>query len=347
MRLCVINTIREKKRLCQDVLFAHEFMTVDIGKLISVVRRKRDADGLSLRGLSSIIGVSFSTLARIERGDGEPDNNSLIRILEWLGGEGSEFGLTFKNVAFVHFRANRNVNSKTVQCLLNAAEILKYKFGTHDVFPVDGASQVSNSEQAQSDSIPLSKVEMEDMAQQFRRNLGLEDIAKIDALGVKVEGVTVFVPSEVDGLDKKCLTHLRESGLSEWSAMSVPLDLTNETWAILRNDKHSIERQRVTYLEECWHILLGHKLTKIAKIADAYGRTYDSNEEHDAYYLASASLLPAGAMSAAVANRDTAAAIAERFDTSQELVEYRIKRLGLWLTYKAKEVSMTDNKTQS
>ncbi|MPR09251.1 ImmA/IrrE family metallo-endopeptidase [Microvirga tunisiensis] len=62
----------------------------------------------------------------------------------------------------------------------------------------------------------------------------------------------------------------------------------------------SDERDAVTVLEEYWHILLGHKLPKISKVAEAFGRTYDATEEHDAYYLASASLLPKAAIVEAV-----------------------------------------------
>jgi len=87
--------------------------------------------------------------------------------------------------------------------------------------------------------------------------------------------------------------------------MSVPLDSDNEAWAVLLNDSHTMERQRVTVLEEYWHILLGHKLTKIARVAEAYGRTYDREEEHDAYYLASASLLPKSALIQAVTEKKT------------------------------------------
>ncbi|WP_424578215.1 helix-turn-helix domain-containing protein [Bradyrhizobium sp. USDA 326] len=39
-------------------------------KLVRAIRRKREAEGLSIRALSAAIGVSFSTLARIERGEG-------------------------------------------------------------------------------------------------------------------------------------------------------------------------------------------------------------------------------------------------------------------------------------
>ena len=113
-----------------------------------------------------------------------------------------------------------------------------------------------------------------------------------------------------------------------------------DKWAILRNDSHTLERQRVTYLEECWHILLGHKLTRIAKIADAFGRTYDSTEEHDAFYLASAIMVPESELRSKVTANKSAAEIAERFGTSPELVEYRIKRLGLWRAYKSRAIEL-------
>jgi transcriptional regulator with XRE-family HTH domain len=89
-------------------------MDETIAKLIKVMKKKRHASGYSLRKLASVIGVSFSTLARIERGDGLPDNNSRIRILEWLGDEANAAGLSFENIALVHFRARKNIDSKTV-----------------------------------------------------------------------------------------------------------------------------------------------------------------------------------------------------------------------------------------
>jgi len=187
-------------------------------------------------------------------------------------------------------------------------------------------------------ALALSKPEMEDMARDFREELGLLEAAPLDALNISISGVDVFVPKEVKGLNKNCLDYLTGSGASEWSAMSVPLDVQHDSWAVLRNDTHTTERQRVTYLEECWHILLGHKLTRIAKVADSYGRTFESSEEHDAYFLASACLLPEQAIRKQISNGKTAEEISQRFGTSRELVEYRIKRLGLWRIYKNKGI---------
>lgn len=313
-------------------------MSVDIGKLIEALKRKREAEGLSLRKLSAQIGVSFSTLARIERGDGAPDNNSLLRILDWLGADGEEAGLKFDNVALVHFRASKNVASKTTQCLLDAAHALKRQFLSEFDDSTDAGSGAND---LRAPALSLSKPEMEEMAQNLRNELRLDDSEAFDALSLRICGVDVLIPSDVVGLDQACLCHLTGEGAGEWSAMSVPLDSTEERWAILRNERHSLERQRVTYLEECWHILLGHKLTKVAKIGGAYGRTYESSEEHDAFYLAAASLLPEQEIRRAVDQRESAGDIAERFGTSPELVEYRIKRMGLWRVYKSIGIALS------
>jgi len=316
-------------------------MKLDIVKLVTALKSKREAEGLSLRKLSAHIGVSFSTLARIERGDGEPDNNSALRIIEWLGKDGEELGLTFDNVALVHFRAAKNVSSKTIECLLDAANMLKKTHGsTQPNATVVSASSNSNLD-IERQAVALSKTEMEQMATSLRTDLRIEPDQPMPALSLRINGVAVQTPQDLDGLSEKCLKQLLREGANEWSAMSVPLEEDNSVWTVLRNPEHTIERQRVTYLEECWHILLGHKLTKVARIAGAYGRTYENTEEHDAFYLASASLLPEDQVAELVTKSKTAEDIAAQFGTSPELVEYRIKRLGLWRIYKGLQVKIS------
>lgn len=306
-------------------------------KLVAALKRKREADGLSIRALAEKIGVSFSSLARVERGEGEPDNNSTIRILNWLGDEAKRLGLSYRDTALVHFRAAKNVSSKTVHCLLQAADAIKQGA------PESSSAESEDDEDSYESAAPvasLSKNEMEVMARRLRDELKVGRKAPLDALSVRIDGVDVRVPSEVEGLSRACVSYLTEIGRDEWSAMSVPLDPENTKWVVLRNDNHPVERQRVTYLEECWHILLGHKLTKIARVADSYGRTYDANEEHDAYFLAAASLLPRPAIVDAVNARQPAKEVARQYGVSPELVEYRIKRLHLWGIYKGISVGL-------
>ena len=44
----------------------------------------RHKAGLSLRQLAQLVGVSFSTLARIERGEGLPDMHTRRLLHQWL-----------------------------------------------------------------------------------------------------------------------------------------------------------------------------------------------------------------------------------------------------------------------
>jgi transcriptional regulator with XRE-family HTH domain len=307
-------------------------------KLVRAIKKKREAEGLSIRGLSAAIGVSFSTLARIERGEGQPDNNSKIRLLEWLGEDAEGAGLAFRDVAFVHFRAGKNIRSSTVHALLRAAECMLQSMRER------GASTGEiDAENASPGGLSLSKEELEQTAQKFRADLGLARDEPLDSLRIEVDGVRVVPVGKANCLQAEIVSRLGGNAGSEWSAMSVPLNPEHESWVVLLNDSHTIERQRVTLLEELWHILLGHKLTKIARVADAYGRTYEKAEEHDAYYLASATLLPKSAVVDAVRKNRSSEQIAKVFGTSSELVEYRIKRLGLWREHVGKQIKLSSH----
>ena len=308
-------------------------------KLVKAVKRKREAEGLSIRSLSAEVGISFSTLARIERREGQPDNNSKIRLLEWLGQDAEDAGLQFDNVAFVHFRAGKNIRSSTVRTLLKTAESLRQSLKSHG----GSQNQVDGEDYGPSGNVFRSKEELEGIAEKFRYDLGLKKGEPLDSLRVKVEGVEVIPARKTNHLDEQTIKRLGGNSASEWSAMSVPLDSENENWAVLMNDWHKVERQRVTVMEEYWHILLGHKLTKIARVAEAYGRTYDKAEEHDAFYLAAAVLLPKPAIVEAVGKNRTSKQVAKVFGTSPDLVEYRIKRLGLWREPTGKLVRLSPN----
>jgi|LULF01.1.fsa_nt_gb Zn-dependent peptidase ImmA (M78 family) len=185
----------------------------------------------------------------------------------------------------------------------------------------------------------FSRDEMERMALDAREQMGAtSENSSVDPLKIEIEGVKVVTADEVVGVSKSSRTQLINAS-TEWSAMSVPLDNDLEEWVIVRNDRHEIERQRVSLLEEFWHIMLGHSLVRIVKYGGGHGRTYHPDEEDEAFYLASATLLPKSAMTKFVLkrNRDLDA-FAKKYGVSTQLVEYRIKRLGLWYKYKPKKI---------
>ena len=181
----------------------------------------------------------------------------------------------------------------------------------------------------------ISKNELEQMALDFRHDAGVsDDLAPFDPLHLEIDGIEILAIDDINGLDPKMVVHLKGDGSQYWSAMTVPCDQNQDRWAIVLNREHDLKRQRPSLMEELWHILLGHKLTKITKIGAQYGRTFDSDNEHDAYYAGAATLLPYPAIKAFVddSNRDIVV-FAERYGVSRELVEYRIKRLGFWRRY--------------
>ena len=100
-------------------------------KLLKLLKNRREKEGLSLRALSDLIGISFSTLSRLERDDydAEPDANTRARIITWLGEEAEKAGINFKESALVHFRAKKNPDPKTIECLLEIADLVKKQFG--------------------------------------------------------------------------------------------------------------------------------------------------------------------------------------------------------------------------
>lgn len=57
---------------------------VNTAELGSAVRRRREQQGLSLRDVADVTGVSASTLSRIENGTGKPDADNIARLAGWL-----------------------------------------------------------------------------------------------------------------------------------------------------------------------------------------------------------------------------------------------------------------------
>ena len=57
---------------------------VNTSELGRAVRRRREQQGLSLRDVADVTGVSASTLSRIENGTGKPDADNIARLASWL-----------------------------------------------------------------------------------------------------------------------------------------------------------------------------------------------------------------------------------------------------------------------
>ena len=96
--------------------------------LATAVHVRRVALGLSHRALADQTGVSFATLARLERGVGAPDANTQVRLLSWLEAHSTELPSSLEQVAEVHFRAGKNIDSRTVAALVAVAQAAQTQF---------------------------------------------------------------------------------------------------------------------------------------------------------------------------------------------------------------------------
>jgi hypothetical protein len=115
-----------------------------------------------------------------------------------------------------------------------------------------------------------------------------------------------------------------------WSGMAKRL--SDGRLFILLNPNQTPERRNVTILEEVAHIHYGHQPARFNSFMQ---REYDEASEEEAYQTAAAALLPMKVIAQAVWRNRSAPSIAGEYGTSVELVEMRIKRLGLWSEYKS------------
>lgn len=92
---------------------------LDIDKLSTALKSKREALKLGLRAAADQIGISFPTLSRIEKGN-VPDLETYLKLCDWMkvnseeyikGGSGDELN---QEKIIAHFRADRQLDSETV-----------------------------------------------------------------------------------------------------------------------------------------------------------------------------------------------------------------------------------------
>ena len=79
---------RDRTGELEIVLWEEEGMKLEEIRKSLIARRLQE--GLSLRALSEIVGVSFAGLGRVERGAGSPTRDTLQRVQKWIeAGEAS------------------------------------------------------------------------------------------------------------------------------------------------------------------------------------------------------------------------------------------------------------------
>jgi hypothetical protein len=169
----------------------------------------------------------------------------------------------------------------------------------------------------------------EQLALSIRRELDLVPHAPLPPLCLAEHlGVRVWTPRDVPGLPQTVLDQLLQHDPDGWSAVTCSVD---DAALIIYNPRHSPARQNSDLAHELAHIILEHEPSKLVLSHDGtmVMRSFDDKQEEEANWLGWCLLLPRPALMHAMKARLTAAAIAQQWTVSEQLVEFRIRMTGV------------------
>src|ERR1051325_6236650 len=117
---------------------------INVAELGKYIKRKRQSEHLSLRGVAQQTQVSASTLSRIENSTGTPDFPTLARLAKWLsiplerivGGGDHQVGEpvvyypqeSTPDIVEAHLRADRNLTPDTARALAELFRVAYKQF---------------------------------------------------------------------------------------------------------------------------------------------------------------------------------------------------------------------------
>lgn len=282
----------------------------------------RIARGLSVTKLAEELSVSRQAVTNYENGKNTPQPDVLNELATILGVPASHFLRDYKpqSLATVFFRSlvttPQYVRASAEQKLSWLKRIVAY-LEEYIVFPETTVPRVNDS-----DPLRVSTTEIEQLAQQTRRDWGIGDgpIASVSQL-LESRGI---VMSRFPLLDR------RIDGFSEWKAEERP-------YIVLNADKDSASRSRFDAAHELGHLVLHGAVAESGKWAQ-------KALEEQAHRFASAFLLPAESFTRDfyVPNLDIFMAMKEKWRVSVKSMVYRCVSLGivdddmkrrLWIDY--------------
>jgi hypothetical protein len=178
------------------------------------------------------------------------------------------------------------------------------------------------------------------------RALGLRDFAGVreaeplDPFALAQFAKLMVIDFEmIEGLSEETREHLLGAGSGAWSGGTASRPLPNGWRLVILNPKHGRQRNNATLMEEVCHVFLGHKANRLSIVAQnkqgkTVARDYNEADEEAAYAVGAAALVPYAALRRFVLQGKNSREIAQHFNVSRELAEYRIKVSRLWDEYK-------------
>jgi hypothetical protein len=161
------------------------------------------------------------------------------------------------------------------------------------------------------------------------------DIVDPVLLADQVGLVLVDARWAIEGFSQADREHLLTTASSSWSGGVMPRPLPNGKCICIINPNHDRRRNRITLMEEVVHIHRNHRPTGLRDVMPGLRvRDYHSDQEAEAYGVGAAVLLPWAKFFHSVNDGASVFDMAEAFDVTVALVEYRIKITGATNLYR-------------
>lgn len=169
--------------------------------------------------------------------------------------------------------------------------------------------------------------------------MGLKPEDRVDPLRLaEFLEMKVCTPKSL-GLPERILDQLLNKDPWGWSAVS--LQLPSDGGLIIYNPKNSKQRQASDITHELAHFILNHQPATIilSSNGDLAMRTFDKKQEDEANWLAFCLLLPRAALLSSKYGGLTSEEIADRYQVSKVLVNFRLNVSGVQAQFRARKKS--------
>ena len=173
------------------------------------------------------------------------------------------------------------------------------------------------------------KTQAEKLARQRRSAFGLAPTDRLDPVSfLRSEGLVVWRPNDIPGLDPDHLHQLTVIGKDEWDGMTIK---ENGFTAIIVNSSDAKTRQANTLMHEWAHIELRHKPSRadrseggILLLSD-----YPPELEEEADWLSGCMLAPRDGLLTHCGRGLSATQVAAHYGISPQLANWRIRMTGI------------------
>lgn len=163
---------------------------------------------------------------------------------------------------------------------------------------------------------------------ELRKAVGVKPSQPLSGISLATYlNVKVLYPPDIPEIDSYSLKCLLRGSDSEWSG--VALQLSSQTIVII-NNSHSSARQESTIMHELAHIVCGHSMGEFKVLSEGiFLRSFNREHESEAEWLGGCLQLPAVALYFCYKNGLSDQEIAQKFNSSIEMVRFRMNMSGI------------------